>query len=380
VGFVSFQDQGWPSKRFPQLDGVRGIAIILVLLFHYGPPALFPTTAPGTAGAYALKLITLSWSGVDLFFVLSGFLIGGILLDHAHEQNAFRVFYARRFFRIVPLYLLVLIIGLAFRPSRLAPIASYLTFTQNMWMVVHDDWRIFYSVTWSLAVEEQFYLFLPFLIWLAPRRWLPAILVSLIVAAPLFRLLAFNFNSRAPHLLFPCRMDALLIGVLLAYVMRQERARTWLYQNQTTLYIVFALSLVWPTIATHKGWSVGAFPMETFGLTLLAFTYACFLLIAAVETRGPIAWVTNLAPLRRFGVLAYCIYLIHVGLFGFLFDSLGRDFSTSALLGVCLIASVGIAEASWRFFEGPLISLGHRWIYSGQMVSSPNSVTSLAST
>ena len=101
---MSFQDQGWRSKRFPQLDGVRGIAIILVLLFHFGPYALSPT--PGTH-AYALRLVSLSLSGVDLFFVLSGFLIGGILLDHAHEQKAFRVFYARRFLRIVPLYLLV---------------------------------------------------------------------------------------------------------------------------------------------------------------------------------------------------------------------------------------------------------------------------------
>jgi peptidoglycan/LPS O-acetylase OafA/YrhL len=284
------------------------------------------------------------------------------------------VFYARRFFRIVPLYLMVLIAGLAFSSSQLAPIAFYLTFTQNIWLVAHYGPSIFYAVTWSLAVEEQFYLFLPFLIWLVPGGWLPAILVSLIAVAPLFRLLIFDLNPVASHLLFPCRMDALLAGVLLAYVMRQERARTWLYENQTTLYVVFALSLVWPTIATLKGWSVGTFPMETFGLTLLAFTYACFLLIVAVETRGPIAWVTSLAPLRRFGVLAYCIYLIHLSVLSFLFDSLGRDFSAFAFLGLCLIVVVGIAEASWRFFEGPLVGLGHRWTYSGKVISSPDTM------
>jgi peptidoglycan/LPS O-acetylase OafA/YrhL len=300
--------------------------------------------------------------------VLSGFLIGGILLDRAHEQNAFQVFYVRRFFRIVPLYLLVFIIGLAFRGSQPAPIVSYLTFTQNIWMAYHNDWSIFYRVTWSLAVEEQFYIFLPFLIWLAPRRWLLAILVFLIAVAPLLRLVAFKLSPAAPHVLFPCRMDTLLIGVVLAYVIRQERARIWVYQNKTALYIAFASSLVWPTIATLKDWSLGTFPMETFGLTLLAFTYACFLLIAAVETHGPIAWVTNLAPLRRFGVLAYCIYLIHLSLLAFFH----QHFGWHPACALALIGSVGIAEVSWRFFERPLISLGHRWTYSPAMISLPD--------
>ena len=116
---MSFPDQASRTERFPQLDGVRGIAISLVLLWHYGfsfwtlehwpngpefwSPALSATSAtPGSLGAYVLKLLSLSWSGVDLFFALSGYLIGGILLDHAHDQNGFRVFYARRFLRIVP--------------------------------------------------------------------------------------------------------------------------------------------------------------------------------------------------------------------------------------------------------------------------------------
>jgi peptidoglycan/LPS O-acetylase OafA/YrhL len=374
------QDQERRSERLPQLDGVRGIAIALVLLFHYGPPALFPTTAPETPAAYMLKLITLSWSGVDLFFVLSGFLIGGILLDRANEEGALRIFYTRRFFRIVPLYLLVLFVGSALSPSKLAPFYSYITFTQNMWMVIHDDWRIFYSVTWSLAIEEQFYIFLPFIILLTPRRWFVALLISLLVIAPLIRFVAYDYiSSRAPHLLFPCRMDALLLGVLLAYMMRQYRARIWLQRNQVALYIAFALSLLWPAIATHKEWSVGAFPMETFGLTLLALTYALFLLIALVETRGPVAWITNLFVLRRLGLLAYCIYLTHMIVFDFIFERFGRDFSTSTLLIICLTGSIAIAEVSWRFFEGPLITFGHRWRYRSRMTSFLTPLQSLTS-
>src|SRR6266446_4286628 len=94
------------SLRVPELDGLRGIAILLVIVWHYAVE-LF-AREPGSTAAYGLAVLRLSWSGVDLFFVLSGFLIGGILIDNRGARNYFRVFYFRRVCRIVPLYYLCL--------------------------------------------------------------------------------------------------------------------------------------------------------------------------------------------------------------------------------------------------------------------------------
>ena len=362
---LSFQDQASTRGRTPQLDGVRGIAIFLVLLWHYIPrAALHPP--PGSLGAYALKLLDLSWSGVDLFFVLSGYLIGGLLLDHVHNPSGFRVFYTRRFFRIVPLYLLLLVAGLASAPDNILPLAYYLTFTQNIWMAVNATVDVYYSVTWSLAVEEQFYLALPVLIWLLPRTWLAGVLSLLVVAAPIFRVISFSFNPVASHILFPCRMDALLCGVLCAYAVRQEKIRQWLSRNTITLYGMLAILLIWPALAILKGWGLGTYEMQSFGLTLLAFTYACFMLIAIAEKTGPITWLTSLPLLRRLGLLAYCIYLIHLFVFDFLFRVVAGP--NLVLVGVPILV-VCLAEVSWRFFERPLISFGHRWRYSGKLTS-----------
>jgi peptidoglycan/LPS O-acetylase OafA/YrhL len=90
------------ASRLPELDGVRGIAILMVLVWHYAVYEFQPE--PGSIGAYALACLRLSWSGVDLFFVLSGFLIGGILIDNQQSNNYFKVFYVRRVCRIFPLY------------------------------------------------------------------------------------------------------------------------------------------------------------------------------------------------------------------------------------------------------------------------------------
>ena len=163
------------SGRIPELDGLRGLAIGSVLIWHY---FMVPTvTAPGTPLSYALVFGRLTWSGVDLFFVLSGFLIGGILLDARKASNYFQVFYTRRFFRIVPIYAAVLLIvptflllaqrthhGTWLTPAH-PPWYFFWTFTQNFWMVRAMDFGgNALGVTWSLAIEEQFYLLWPLIV------------------------------------------------------------------------------------------------------------------------------------------------------------------------------------------------------------------------
>jgi peptidoglycan/LPS O-acetylase OafA/YrhL len=380
---LNFQHQEARNERVPSLDGVRGIAIMLVVLWHYLVQGVEPI--PGTIGSYVLHALSLSWSGVDLFFVLSGYLIGGILLDHINDQNWWSVFYTRRSLRIVPLYALGLLVGAAFCATTNAmPFIYFLSFTQNFWIGIHSSWPSFYVATWSLAVEEQFYILLPLLVWLLPRKSLPPVIAALIVIAPICRVFAFDYfkSPVAPYVLFPCRMDSLLFGVLCAYAMRHERFREWVFRNSAIVYFTFAISLAWPVLATLEGWGWESFQMESFGLTLVAFTYSCFLLIVVVERSGPIVRLTNLAPLRRLGILAYCIYLIHIDVYNIVSKYTGLNRSSPEIRWiywvVIILMLAVIAELSWRFFEGPLISFGRRRRYAAPAMSSPDAGTAVA--
>src|SRR5229473_7035726 len=230
------------SERIPELDGLRGLAIGSVLIWHY---VVLPAVAtPATPLSYALVLGRLTWSGVDLFFVLSGFLIGGILLDARKATNYFRIFYTRRFFRILPIYAAVLLIFpvFLFAAKRMhrgdftwlstgaLPWYSYWTFTQNFWMThARSLGPNTLGITWSLAIEEQFYLTLPLVIrFLTGRRLLTCVLTG-ICLAPLARItiqLIWPRNSFAPFVLMPCRADALLLGVLAAVLIRDNAWRS----------------------------------------------------------------------------------------------------------------------------------------------------------
>src|SRR6266403_5622540 len=176
-------------KRIPELDGLRGVAIALVLLWHF---VFIPIeAAPGTFWSYFQATGRLTWSGVDLFFVLSGFLIGGILLDSRDSPNYFRTFYKRRFFRIVPLYGVMLFTALMVGRGEIdawIPTLSYFAFLQNLWMARFATFGVLLAATWSLAIEEQFYLTLPAVIHFVDPRWIIGTLVAGIVAAPATRI------------------------------------------------------------------------------------------------------------------------------------------------------------------------------------------------
>jgi peptidoglycan/LPS O-acetylase OafA/YrhL len=193
--------------RIPELDGLRGLAILLVILCHYvGNSNHLPL---GFWRHLALSAFSADWSGVDLFFVLSGFLIGGILLDARNSPQYFRAFYMRRVFRILPIYYLwtllfafLVIAALVFFPGRF-PVSSadllqvplHLLFWQNMHYSLSPFQWIWFGVTWSLAVEEQFYL----------------------VAPPLIRFLSLR-----------ALIYALACGILLAIAWRQPAIRAFL--------------------------------------------------------------------------------------------------------------------------------------------------------
>ena len=372
------------SGRIPELDGLRGLAIGSVLIWHY---FMVPTvTAPGTPLSYALVFGRLTWSGVDLFFVFSGFLIGGILLDARKASNYFQVFYTRRFFRIVPIYAAVLLTvptflflaqrmrhGTWLTPAH-PPWYFFWTFTQNFWMVRAMDFGgNALGVTWSLAIEEQFYLTLPLIVRFFTGRKLWAWVLGGICMAPLARVairLIWPHNWIAGFVLMPCRADALLLGVLAAILIRDDAWRDRIRSNNLFFAILMPILLIG---IGFLGWKSPAFTdsiMRTFGYTWLALFYVSVLLFSVTRPNIFISRALRFKWLGWLGGIAYGTYLLHQAILGFLFRYFWGHFPqiTNALTFLTALAALALtlvaARLSWRYFESPLIRLGHRSSYT----------------
>src|SRR6267154_983284 len=247
-----------PTGRILQLDGLRGMAVILVVLYHYSLDLVLPT---GSFLTYLKIPFRMGWCGVDLFFVLSGFLIGGILLDARESPRYFQTFYSRRFHRILPLYYIW--IGAYFliaftllphssgsfkiEPEKWTIVPTYIFFVQNL-VKKRLSWiaAAWLSPLWSLAVEEQFYLVMPFLVRFFPRRWLLVSLFAAIAGAPLARIIVFHWDAghTAQYVATPCRADALAMGVLLALGWRNESWKSRFMRARKLLYVVVFMLLI----------------------------------------------------------------------------------------------------------------------------------------
>lgn len=377
------------SKRIPALDGVRGIAILLVLLRHaiFGVNAVIPGPSLSGLPAWLLAAGQLTWSGVDLFFVLSGFLIGGILLDARQSPRYFRTFYFRRAYRILPLYFVVLAIllfqhlpgiGVLARPGRFQPLEipwwAYATFTQNFWMAVLSTFGLNSAgLTWSLAIEEQFYITIPWIIRKVRLRHLGALLVAVIVSAPLFRIILGSlFGPRAGiacYVLTPARADGLSLGVLCALLLRNDLVRDRFARNVRWLRLAGVALLGGVVFMTCRQYDATSRAMTGWGYSWLAFFYTAFVLLAVVDRGGWLEKILRNRALTGLGTLAYCLYLIHISVMQSLRHPLISLFASSPrlawILGGILGAGVSIllASLSWKYFEKPLLRRGHQYQY-----------------
>lgn len=362
------------------------------MLYHY----FFVTTITGNGSliAHLIAPLRIGWSGVDLFFVLSGFLIGGILIDARESENYLRVFYARRFFRIVPLYLvflsfsfaIILIAQHGYLQSvfchDLLPRWSYLSFIQNLFMAKGRTFgSVGLSVTWSLAVEEQFYLTLPLMILLCnPRRLKLAVIavVSFVIVARLAACFLFPLQTTSRYVLMPFRADALLLGTLIAAAMRSHDTVSWLERHGRQIAGVLVILLLGTLWLIHFAPDPSTLPMQTFGYTWLACLYGTFLIYGITQKSSWIATSLRLKPLRALGGIAYGVYLLHahtlILLSGLLFPKHASlydwpvldSWTQFALRALAFAMTIFICKASWRLFEKPLIQIGHRWRYCMQ--------------
>jgi peptidoglycan/LPS O-acetylase OafA/YrhL len=376
------------SARIPALDGLRGMAILLVLLRH----AIFGVTSVQGVEAHSrfvsalLAAGQLSWSGVDLFFVLSGFLIGGILLDARPSPRYFQTFYIRRAYRILPLYFLI--VGLSLLPHLLAPFFparaarmsslpipwwSYATFTQNFWMAILGVFGPSgIGITWSLAIEEQFYLTIPLLIRKVRPRNLLIVLAMIIACAPWLRVLlhsSMDHPGLADYVLMPTRADALCLGVLSALLVRNLAFWNWLQSHRRILWSATTLFFFGVAFMTGQGYDALSFPMTTWGFSWLAAFYACILLIAISPTGGVVPRLLQNKLLTRLGTLAYCSYLVHVAIMNALRHPLKAhfpQFPVAAWLVGGIVGSaitLAVAALSYQYFEKPLLRRGHQYSY-----------------
>jgi peptidoglycan/LPS O-acetylase OafA/YrhL len=209
--------------RVKELDGLRAIAIIAVVAWHYLGIGDGPASTPW-------RVFIVGRSGVDLFFVLSGYLITSILLANSGSGHYFKTFYGRRSLRILPIYFLMVTVYLAgqnihgdaarYLFSGSVPWWSYVIGLQNIWMAAEQTYGAYwFAGTWSLAIEEQFYLFFPLIVYWVPRRVLPWLLVALLVLCPIGRIMAYSLGDRfGYYVLMPLRADIMAIGSLIAWL------------------------------------------------------------------------------------------------------------------------------------------------------------------
>jgi peptidoglycan/LPS O-acetylase OafA/YrhL len=302
-----------PAGRSQALDVLRGLAILLVFGRHAQSLEIPFDRLPASLSAWS----RIGWCGVDLFFVLSGFLIGRLLLREFHSKGTVSVgrFLIRRGFRIYPPFWLMLIAscvvwGGAQGAFTREAVWGEVLFVQDY---VAPEWRI-WDHTWSLAVEEQFYLVLPIALWLISKlaragraARLAGITAAVIVVAALVARLAVSRTEFALHThVFPAhlRMDALAIGVVLAAVELRagEQLRRWIREHRLSLVLTVAFGAAW----------IWHYPLEAPAMTGPGFSIvavACAaLLCLALDWKPGLRWT----PLAVVGRASYSLYLFHL--------------------------------------------------------------------
>jgi peptidoglycan/LPS O-acetylase OafA/YrhL len=362
-------------KHIASLDGIRGLAIAMVLVNHL----LWSSPQTGSRLMdFVAKIRAGGWIGVDLFFALSGFLITGILFDTLNTGHYFKNFYARRALRIFPLYYgVLLVLFIVFRPThwtegrQLYVILVYLQNTPLWWNGSQS--RAIKDVTghlWSLAVEEQFYLVWPVLIfWIRDRRKLLWTAVALATVAPIARTLMLHHGApaEATYKMTICRADSLLTGAWLALAVRGERRETVL---RFALPVFCLAMLLCGVIAWRSGsfdWE-GNYAINAYGYSLLAIA-GTSLIAMALSTGSLTSRLMHSSLLRWLGKYSYGIYIFHM-LVSFVYPAfLHAHIHSKVVLHIAVLVcnlaiTLPLAWLSYHFYEQPFLRLKRHFNYS----------------
>jgi peptidoglycan/LPS O-acetylase OafA/YrhL len=356
-------------KYMPAIDGLRAFAVLAVMIVHF--PWMAAPRHVLLDRLHLQPVTQYGWVGVDLFFVISGFLITGILLDSKDSSHYFRNFYARRALRIWPLYYAVLCAVFCFyvfgRPHSSGAEnlkwgwPYYILYIQNFFLF--DNAVPLLAVTWSLAVEEQFYITWPLVVLLCRPGRVRSIVFTLLLASPVIRLILDRTVGNYPTITFG-RMDGILFGSLLALWFRSEtfslsRLRKW----ASVMLVVGGIASVYLLTTSrnagqHSILVYSALPVVFAGLV-------CFAAADSLLPRPVYKFLTN--PVLSFvGKISYGLYLLHplaYHTYYFLISKshLPLDRDTFIQDTVAFVGELGLAflfaSASWYFFEQPILRL-----------------------
>lgn len=356
-----------PARIF-ELDGFRAAAVLAVLFHHlfYG----WPTPALSKIPGVFLAFLSRGWLGVDLFFVLSGFLITGILLDSKKSEHYFRNFYTRRILRIVPLYLACILLMYLCYPDKGAYFRLSLVYLANFAYFFHVPKPHGPGVFWSLAIEEHFYLLWPLVVRLLNRAWLFALILFIVVGTPILRGICAHAGMDPGLEIYPYsffRFDNLALGGMLALWVRSD------YYSRSGAWKLAGLLFGLTCLIMVVGLPYGIVDARTVAASALHFSQAGFVfagsMALALAYRGSrfTSFLRGRAA-RITADLSYCIYLIHLTLgdlyyrlFHFLkFNDVAR-LGAMGSLGVRIVvvgtATFALAALSKKYLEDPFLRL-----------------------
>ena len=344
------------------LDGLRAIAILLVILVHAGAYFLLNQTPQISIWN---DIVANGRSGVDLFFVLSGFLITGILLDTRERKDYFPRFYWRRALRIWPLYYAFLFAALIVHPRPFTQLgfAPFALYYRNFLGPDHAT-DIYFGQYWSLCIEEQFYLVWPLILYFWPRRWRLWLAAALMLLALGLRVLLLHrgMDGYVIYRLPFCRMDSLAAGAAIAMMLRQGIDRR---QMRTIFRVSIALALLGQYYVGRSGSAQNGDRFITVGITAYALFYGGVvgLCVVAERQNHPLRLLSS-RFFRAIATRSYAMNLFHLVPLYVSVVLLYRwgyapQHKWSGLLAVVWIAvvSYGMAWLSWRYFEAPILRL-----------------------
>ena len=368
------------KKHIGSLDGLRGVAILLVLFTHLLPYRPAHSSLMRVFNALA----GCGWAGVNIFFVLSGFLITGILYDSKGEEFFFRNFYMRRTLRIVPLYFLLVGCCMFVFPLFAATPGSmpaahqwmYWLYLSNMPIAFHGDLRWgWLGQLWSLAVEEHFYLVWPAVIFLCSRQWAIRVCFGCVVVANVTRLLFVEHgNLLGPYVFTLSRVDDLALGALAALLIRDCKNPQ---QLRTIAVRAFQLSAVPVALIVLWRHAVLLDPLTlTAGFTCIG-AFSASALLLAVLPQGSSHWkmFLNIRVLKTFGKYSYGLYMLHIPVAALLhehhllFTSANR-FADLLNLTIEMACSFVVALLSYHLFEQRFLRL-KRFYGTGRATRNP---------
>lgn len=359
------------TKRYAELDGVRGLAILSTIICN----TAVVDWDGGTFSQLWSRFALANWIGVELFFVLSGFLITGILLDSKGEQDYFRNFYARRTLRIFPIYFAVLaLISVWPEISRPAhhPLCYWL-FVSNYCMAISGEWGdLPLGITWSLAVEEQFYLFWPLLVALLSFQRFAQVAVAVVAGSLLLRyaMTALDYSYVTIYAITPTRIDGLAAGALAAVAVRGKHSALMLAGVGKRM-LALGVFMMGISALVVRSFNHNEPLVQTLGYTGLTLASTGLILALATEPEENSRWrrAMRWRPLAQVGFYSYAIYLFHPLVYKLLtaLPAFGKDkiaaFPGGPLLGQVLATSLVTALAfvlavvSYHAFEKHFLNL-----------------------